>query len=67
MVSTGNNLIIGKQYTTKGEPYLDKWGILCYFIEELQAPKLCCRFTKVLEKEKPFISFEIKQEELQLN
>lgn len=65
-IGTGEGLKLGKEYTTKGEPFTNKYGYLCYFIEELQDTKLVCRFTKALQ-EKPSISFEVKLEESVLN
>jgi len=44
-------LVEGKIYTTKGKPFLDEEGHLCYYIDGIGI-LFACRFTEALDNSK---------------
>ena len=63
----GSGLEEGKEYETKGEPFVGDSGGLCYYIKGIGS-RLCCRFTKVIEEQSVAeIAVEKLKREFQLN
>lgn len=62
---SGDGLVEGEEYTTRGKPYMNAEGKPLYYIEGLGG-RLCCRFTELLETPEEKFMSNLK-EEFQLN
>lgn len=63
----GKNLKEGEIYTTRGKPFKNDSGQLCYYIDGI-GRKLCCRFTELLDDtDKKEETLYVKEKDLCLN